>query len=92
MSVLQIKTAAQLEAALSFFGATVSDDFKLNEFEEACGVGMTKKKLSLLFLCLGYSTPCSYCFLYIKFDACKSKPGLHLSVILNLILSYYHLP
>ncbi|KAB1205542.1 Glutamine--tRNA ligase [Morella rubra] len=36
----KIKTTAQLEAALSFFGATASDDFKLNEFEEACGVGV----------------------------------------------------
>ncbi|XP_030959738.1 bifunctional dihydroflavonol 4-reductase/flavanone 4-reductase-like [Quercus lobata] len=35
-----IKTTAQLDAALSFFGATASEDFKLNEFEEACGVGV----------------------------------------------------
>jgi hypothetical protein len=41
---LQIKTTAQLDAALSFFGATASEDFKLNEFEEACGVGMKKKR------------------------------------------------
>ena len=37
----QIKTTAQLDAALSFFGTTASEDFKLNEFEEACGVGMS---------------------------------------------------
>lgn len=36
---LQIKTPAQLEAAFSFFANTGSEDFKLNEFEEACGVG-----------------------------------------------------
>ncbi|KAL4610021.1 hypothetical protein ACB092_08G022500 [Castanea dentata] len=36
----KIKTTAQLDAALSFFGATASEDFKLNEFEEACGVGV----------------------------------------------------
>lgn len=40
--LLQIKTTAQLDAALSFFGVTASEDFKLNEFEEACGVGMKK--------------------------------------------------
>nr|XP_023929641.1 glutamine--tRNA ligase [Quercus suber]POE89239.1 glutamine--trna ligase [Quercus suber] len=36
----KIKTTAQLDAALSFFGTTASEDFKLNEFEEACGVGV----------------------------------------------------
>lgn len=36
---LQIKTPAQLEAAFAFFANTGSEDFKLNEFEEACGVG-----------------------------------------------------
>lgn len=36
----KIKTTAQLDAALLFFGTTASEDFKLNEFEEACGVGV----------------------------------------------------
>lgn len=36
----KIKTTAQLDAAFSFFGATASEHFKLNEFEEACGVGV----------------------------------------------------
>ncbi|KAG7981084.1 hypothetical protein I3843_05G214200 [Carya illinoinensis] len=36
----KIKTTAQLEAGLSFFVATASDDFKLDAFEEACGVGV----------------------------------------------------
>lgn len=39
MMNLQIKTPAQLEVAFSFFANTGSEDFKLNEFEEACGVG-----------------------------------------------------
>ncbi|KAH7571142.1 hypothetical protein JRO89_XS05G0258800 [Xanthoceras sorbifolium] len=34
----KIKTPAQLEAAFSFFASTGSEDFKLDEFEEACGV------------------------------------------------------
>lgn len=38
---MQIKTPAQLEAAFSFFATTGSENFKLNEFEEACGVGIT---------------------------------------------------
>lgn len=38
--LLQIKTPAQLDAAFSFFVNTASEKFKLNEFEEACGVGM----------------------------------------------------
>lgn len=37
---LQIKTTAQLEAAFTFFSNTGPEDFKLNEFEDACGVGM----------------------------------------------------
>ncbi|CAL9216337.1 unnamed protein product [Arabidopsis halleri] len=36
----KIKTPAQLEAAFAFFANTGSEDFKLNEFEEACGVGI----------------------------------------------------
>lgn len=36
----KIKTPAQLEAAFSFFAAIGSEDFKLDEFEEACGVGV----------------------------------------------------
>lgn len=42
--VFQIKTTAQLDVALSFFGATASEDFKLDEFEAACGVGMIRKE------------------------------------------------
>ncbi|KAG8639115.1 glutamine--tRNA ligase, cytoplasmic isoform X1 [Manihot esculenta] len=37
---LKIKTPAQLEAAFSFLSKTASESFKLNEFEEACGVGV----------------------------------------------------
>ncbi|KAK3220986.1 hypothetical protein Dsin_014956 [Dipteronia sinensis] len=36
----KIKTPAQLEAAFSFFASTGSEDFKLDEFEEVCGVGV----------------------------------------------------
>lgn len=36
---LQIKTPAQLDAAVSFFDKNSPEDCKLNEFEEACGVG-----------------------------------------------------
>lgn len=36
---LQIKTPAQLEAAILYLDNTAPEDFKLNEFEEACGVG-----------------------------------------------------
>ncbi|XAR52421.1 Glutamine--tRNA ligase [Bertholletia excelsa] len=36
----KIKTPAQLEAAFLFFAATGSENFKINEFEEACGVGV----------------------------------------------------
>ncbi|THG07446.1 hypothetical protein TEA_023988 [Camellia sinensis var. sinensis] len=35
---LKIKTPAQLEAAFSFFATTGSENFKINELEEACGV------------------------------------------------------
>nr|CAN77709.1 hypothetical protein VITISV_017112 [Vitis vinifera] len=34
----KIKTPAQLEAAFSFFTSTGSENFQLNDFEEACGV------------------------------------------------------
>ncbi|KAA8529141.1 hypothetical protein F0562_034060 [Nyssa sinensis] len=37
---LKIKTPAQLEAAFSFFATTGSESFEVNEFEEACGVGV----------------------------------------------------
>lgn len=40
---LQIKTPAQLEAAFSFFTSTGSENFQLNDFEEACGVGMIRQ-------------------------------------------------
>ncbi|XP_065880914.1 glutamine--tRNA ligase [Euphorbia lathyris] len=36
----KIKTPAQLEAAHSFLSTVASESFKLNEFEEACGVGV----------------------------------------------------
>ncbi|KAK2633704.1 hypothetical protein Ddye_032575 [Dipteronia dyeriana] len=36
----KIKTPAQLEAAFSFFASIGSEDFKLDEFEEVCGVGV----------------------------------------------------
>ncbi|KAK9280478.1 hypothetical protein L1049_014170 [Liquidambar formosana] len=36
----KIKTPAQLEAAFSFFASSGSDNFELNDFEEACGVGV----------------------------------------------------
>lgn len=36
----KIKTPAQLEAAFSFFATTGSETFKVNDFEEACGVGV----------------------------------------------------
>ncbi|OWM68001.1 hypothetical protein CDL15_Pgr017569 [Punica granatum] len=36
----KIKTPAQLDAAFAFFSNTASEKFKLNEFEEACGVGV----------------------------------------------------
>ncbi|GMN50537.1 hypothetical protein TIFTF001_019705 [Ficus carica] len=46
----KIKTPAQLEAAFSFFAAIGSEDFKLDEFEEACGVGMTDLQTIMLLL------------------------------------------
>ncbi|GFS32852.1 glutamine-tRNA ligase, putative [Actinidia rufa] len=36
----KIKTPAQLEAAFSFFSTTGSENFKIYEFELACGVGV----------------------------------------------------
>lgn len=36
----KIKTPAQLEAAFSFFASTGSENFEVDEFEEACGVGV----------------------------------------------------
>lgn len=36
----KIKSPAQLEAAFAFFTAVGSENFKLNEFEETCGVGV----------------------------------------------------
>ncbi|KAK6134127.1 hypothetical protein DH2020_032127 [Rehmannia glutinosa] len=36
----KIKTPAQLEAAFSFLAATASDNFKADDFEAACGVGV----------------------------------------------------
>ncbi|KAK9046626.1 hypothetical protein V6N11_052511 [Hibiscus sabdariffa] len=36
----KIKTPAQLEASFSFLSNVASEDFKLKEFEEACGVGV----------------------------------------------------
>ncbi|XP_047330436.1 glutamine--tRNA ligase, cytoplasmic isoform X2 [Impatiens glandulifera] len=37
---LKIKTPAQLDAAFSFFLNTGAEDFKIKDFEEACGVGI----------------------------------------------------
>lgn len=37
---LQVKTTAQLDAALSFLATTGLENLDLNKFEEACGVGM----------------------------------------------------
>lgn len=37
---MQIKTPAQLEAAFAFLSDIASENLKLDEFEEACGVGM----------------------------------------------------
>ncbi|XWS63541.1 hypothetical protein CRYUN_Cryun06bG0107800 [Craigia yunnanensis] len=36
----KIKTPAQLEAAFSFLSNVASENFKRNEFEEACGIGV----------------------------------------------------
>lgn len=36
----KIKTPAQLEAAFAFFASTGSENFEVDEFEEACGVGV----------------------------------------------------
>nr|GMD16762.1 glutamine--tRNA ligase-like isoform X1 [Ipomoea batatas] len=36
----KIKTPAQLEAAFGFLSANASEALKVNEFEEACGVGV----------------------------------------------------
>lgn len=66
--LLQIKTPAQLEAAFSFFATTGSETFKVNDFEEACGVGMTWKFILTLtidvthcqFLAFSYRSLC-YC-------------------------------
>lgn len=38
--ILQIKNPAQLDAALAFLGTVGPETFKLNEFEEACGIGI----------------------------------------------------
>jgi glutaminyl-tRNA synthetase len=42
---LQVKTTAQLDAALSFLATTGSENLDLNKFEEACGVGMIHRTL-----------------------------------------------
>lgn len=39
---LQIKTPAQLEAAFAFLASTASENLKVHDFEEACGVGKNK--------------------------------------------------
>ena len=73
---MQIKTTAQLDAALSFFGATASEDFKLNEFEEACGVGMKKKEHSLTyFRCSGCSIHCFLVFFIYQIGSIHSILG-----------------
>ncbi|KAL6311605.1 hypothetical protein AAG906_039101 [Vitis piasezkii] len=45
---LKIKTPAQLEAAFSFFTSTGSENFQLNDFEEACGVDFEENKSTIL--------------------------------------------
>lgn len=45
---LQVKTTAQLDAALSFLAATGSENLDFNKFEEACGVGMIQN-FSLIY-------------------------------------------
>ena len=50
--LLQIKTPTQLEAAFSFFSTTGSENFKINEFEETCGVGMIEKNILTLNLAI----------------------------------------
>lgn len=37
---MQIKNSTQLESALSFLSSIGPEKFQLNDFEEACGVGM----------------------------------------------------
>lgn len=44
---LQVKTTAQLDAALSFLATTGSENLDLSKFEEACGVGMVDKTLAI---------------------------------------------
>ncbi|GAA0153183.1 aminoacyl-tRNA synthetase [Lithospermum erythrorhizon] len=46
----KIKTPAQLDAALSFFSAIASESFEINEFEEACGVGVEVSGQEIEFL------------------------------------------
>ncbi|KAK4376445.1 hypothetical protein RND71_002741 [Anisodus tanguticus] len=40
----KIKTPAQLEAAFAFLSATASENLKVHDFEEACGVGVEVSK------------------------------------------------
>lgn len=50
---------AQLEAAFSFISAAGQEDIKLNEFEDACGVGM------MLLLVIWFDPlvgACTYCW------------------------------
>jgi len=42
---LQVKTTAQLDAALSLLATTGLENLDLKTFEEACGVGMVERTL-----------------------------------------------
>lgn len=46
---LQVKTTAQLDAALSFLANTGSENLDVNKFEEACGVGMIDTTFSFVY-------------------------------------------
>lgn len=47
---LQIKTAAQLEAAFAFLSSIASENLKVDEFEQACGVGMRNNSFFFFLL------------------------------------------
>jgi len=44
---LQVKTTAQLDAALSFLASTGLENLDSKTFEEACGVGTVEKTLAV---------------------------------------------
>lgn len=47
---MQIKNPAQLDVALLFVGAIGPESFSLDEFEQACGVGMVLVILPILMI------------------------------------------